>query len=53
MDITSFDPLAGVLDDTFALCEACQLSLSSFLSLMDVYRKEFDCIVLLRLIDVK
>ena len=43
----------GVLDDTFALCEACQLSLSSLLSLMDAYRKEFDYILISRLIDVK
>ncbi|WJZ94349.1 hypothetical protein VitviT2T_013220 [Vitis vinifera] len=42
----------GVLDDTFALCEACQLSLSSLLSLMDAYRKEFDYILISRLIDV-
>ncbi|KAM5579485.1 hypothetical protein ABKV19_009325 [Rosa sericea] len=42
----------GILDDAYALCEACEQSLSSFLSLMDVYRKEADYIVLSKLIDV-
>ncbi|XP_024180663.2 aminopeptidase M1 isoform X3 [Rosa chinensis] len=42
----------GILDDAYALCEACELSLSSLLSLMDVYRKEADYIVLSKLIDV-
>ncbi|XVF86850.1 hypothetical protein PTKIN_Ptkin18bG0075200 [Pterospermum kingtungense] len=42
----------GILDDTYALCVACQQSLSSLLSLMDVYRKEIDYIVLSKLIDV-
>ncbi|GLT60800.1 hypothetical protein SLA2020_335500 [Shorea laevis] len=42
----------GVLDDMYALCEACKESLSSLLSLMDVYRKELDFIVVSKLIDV-
>ncbi|KAJ4959351.1 hypothetical protein NE237_026462 [Protea cynaroides] len=42
----------GILDDSYALFEACELSLSSLLSLMDVYRKEIDYIVLSRLIDI-
>ncbi|XP_016649348.1 PREDICTED: aminopeptidase M1-like isoform X1 [Prunus mume] len=42
----------GILDDAYALCEACEQSLSSLLSLMDVYRKEVDYIVLTNLIDV-
>ncbi|XP_024180659.1 aminopeptidase M1 isoform X2 [Rosa chinensis] len=42
----------GILDDAYALCEACEQSLSSLLSLMDVYRKEADYIVLSKLIDV-
>ncbi|MCF8706224.1 M1 family metallopeptidase, partial [Corynebacterium sp. MC-25] len=42
----------GILDDTYALCEACEQSLMSLLSLMDVYRKELDFIVLSKLIDV-
>ncbi|GMY34642.1 aminopeptidase M1-like isoform X1, partial [Fagus crenata] len=42
----------GVLDDTYALCEACEQPLSSLLSLMDVYRKELDFIVLSKLINV-
>ncbi|KAK9282412.1 hypothetical protein L1049_005329 [Liquidambar formosana] len=42
----------GILDDTYALCEACELPLSSLLTLMDVYRKELDCIVLSKLIDI-
>ncbi|XP_065866554.1 aminopeptidase M1-like, partial [Euphorbia lathyris] len=42
----------GILDDTYALCEACELSLSSLLSLMDVYRKELDYVVVSRLINV-
>lgn len=43
---------SGILDDTFALCEACEMPFSSLLSLMEVYRKELDYIVLSRLIDV-
>ncbi|KAG5537939.1 hypothetical protein RHGRI_025134 [Rhododendron griersonianum] len=42
----------GILDDTYALCEACQVSLSSLLSLMNVYRKELDYTVLSRLIEI-
>nr|XP_011467403.1 PREDICTED: aminopeptidase M1-like [Fragaria vesca subsp. vesca] len=42
----------GILDDSHALCEACEQSLSSLLCLMDVYRKEVDYIVLSKLIDV-
>ncbi|KAL2493256.1 Aminopeptidase M1 [Abeliophyllum distichum] len=40
----------GILDDAFALCEACEMPFSSLLCLMDVYRKELDYIVLSRLI---
>lgn len=43
---------SGILDDTYALCEACQVSVSSLLSLMNVYRKELDYTVLSRLIEV-
>ncbi|KAK4591210.1 hypothetical protein RGQ29_021417 [Quercus rubra] len=42
----------GILDDTYALCEACKQPLSSLLSLMVVYRKELDFIVLSKLINV-
>ncbi|CAI9757692.1 unnamed protein product [Fraxinus pennsylvanica] len=42
----------GILDDTFAFCEACEMPFSSLLYLMEVYRKELDYIVLSRLIDV-
>ncbi|EOY27183.1 Aminopeptidase M1, putative [Theobroma cacao] len=42
----------GILDDTYALCVACEQSLSSLLSLMDIYRKEIDYIVLSKLIEV-
>ncbi|KAK8641887.1 hypothetical protein V6N13_011258 [Hibiscus sabdariffa] len=42
----------GILDDRYALCVACEQSLSSLLSLMDVYKKETDYIVLSKLIDV-
>ncbi|XP_059641854.1 aminopeptidase M1-like [Cornus florida] len=42
----------GILDDTYALCEAGEVSLTSLLSLMDVYRKELDDIVLSRLVDI-
>ncbi|KAM4110853.1 hypothetical protein ACJW30_05G023000 [Castanea mollissima] len=42
----------GVLDDTYALCVACEQPLSSLLSLMDVYRKELDFVVLSKLINV-
>jgi puromycin-sensitive aminopeptidase len=37
----------------YALCEACKESLSSLLSLMDVYRKELDFVVVSKLIDVR
>lgn len=42
----------GILDDTYALCEARQLPFSSLLSLMDVCREELDYIVLSKLIDI-
>ncbi|KAK1575909.1 hypothetical protein Q3G72_009448 [Acer saccharum] len=42
----------GILDDMFALCEACKQPLSSLLFLMNVYRNEMDNMVLLKLIDV-
>ncbi|GAV84937.1 Peptidase_M1 domain-containing protein/DUF3358 domain-containing protein [Cephalotus follicularis] len=42
----------GILDDTYALCMAGSESLSSLLSLMDVYRKEVDYIVISELLDV-
>ncbi|XP_008447628.2 aminopeptidase M1-like [Cucumis melo] len=42
----------GVLDDAYALCQAGQQSLSSLLSLIDVYRKELVYIVTSRLIHV-
>ncbi|GMQ08224.1 hypothetical protein CsSME_00052052 [Camellia sinensis var. sinensis] len=42
----------GILDDTYALCEACEVPLSSLLSLMNVYRKELDYIVLSRIINI-
>ncbi|KAL0441377.1 UNVERIFIED_CONTAM: Aminopeptidase M1 [Sesamum radiatum] len=41
-----------ILDDTFALCEACSTPFSSLLNLMDTYRKDLEYIVLSRLIDV-
>ncbi|KAK4479549.1 hypothetical protein RD792_015066 [Penstemon davidsonii] len=42
----------GILDDAFALCEACLMPFSSLLYMMDTYRKELEYIVLSRLIDV-
>lgn len=42
----------GILDDTYALCEACELPLSNLLTLMNVYRKELEYIVLSRLINI-
>ncbi|XP_071903057.1 aminopeptidase M1-like isoform X1 [Coffea arabica] len=42
----------GILDDTFALCEACEIPLSSLLSLIEVYEKDLEQITLSRLIDV-
>ena len=44
--------LSGILDDMYALCEACKVPLSSLLLLMDVYRKELDYVVVSRLVDV-
>ncbi|XP_043706701.1 aminopeptidase M1-like isoform X3 [Telopea speciosissima] len=42
----------GILDDSYALFEASDLSLSSLLSMMNVYRKEIDYVALSRLIDI-
>ncbi|WOG88506.1 hypothetical protein DCAR_0207741 [Daucus carota subsp. sativus] len=42
----------GILDDTYALREACGLPLSNLLSLLNVYRKELEYIVVSRLIDI-
>lgn len=42
----------GILDDTFALCEACLTPFSSLLHLMDTYKKDLEYVVLTRLIDV-
>ncbi|RDX98863.1 Aminopeptidase M1-A, partial [Mucuna pruriens] len=42
----------GILDDGNALCQACEQSLSSLLVLMDVYRKEFDYVIVSKLIDL-
>ncbi|GAB2269194.1 hypothetical protein Dimus_004123 [Dionaea muscipula] len=42
----------GILDDTYALCQACEMPFCSLLSLMDAYKEEFDYIVLSRLIDI-
>ncbi|KAK7349272.1 hypothetical protein VNO77_06514 [Canavalia gladiata] len=42
----------GILDDGNALCQACEQSLSSLLMLMDVYRKEFDYVIVSKLINV-
>ncbi|KAL5755640.1 hypothetical protein ACOSQ2_020386 [Xanthoceras sorbifolium] len=42
----------GILEDMFALCEACKQPLSSLLVLMDAYRREKDHMVLSKLIDV-
>ncbi|KAM0950188.1 putative membrane alanyl aminopeptidase [Dioscorea sansibarensis] len=44
--------MVSILDDSFALCIAGQLLLSSLLSWMDVYKHELDYIVLSRLIAV-
>ncbi|KAK0594752.1 hypothetical protein LWI29_000125 [Acer saccharum] len=41
----------GILDDMFALCEACEQPLSSLLLLMNAYRNEMDNMVLLKLLD--
>ncbi|KAH6793241.1 aminopeptidase M1 [Perilla frutescens var. hirtella] len=42
----------GILDDTFALCEACLTPFSSLLHLMDTYKKDLEYVVLTRLIKV-
>ncbi|KAK9131306.1 hypothetical protein Sjap_011793 [Stephania japonica] len=42
----------GVLDDSYALSEACELPLSALLSLIVAYAKELDYIVLSRLIEI-
>ncbi|KAJ7951558.1 Aminopeptidase [Quillaja saponaria] len=42
----------GILDDSYALCQAGKQSLSSLLALMNVYAKELDYVVLSKLIDV-
>ncbi|XVE51898.1 hypothetical protein DITRI_Ditri02bG0077800 [Diplodiscus trichospermus] len=51
-DSLSVSDKYGILDDTYALCVVCEQSLSSLLSLMDVYRKEVDYIMSSKLIDV-
>ncbi|CAK9164650.1 unnamed protein product [Ilex paraguariensis] len=40
----------GILDDSYALCMACQQSLTSLLTLMGAYREEIDYAVLSNLI---
>ncbi|XP_015902907.2 aminopeptidase M1 isoform X2 [Ziziphus jujuba] len=42
----------GILDDAYALCLACKQPLSALVSLMNVYRKEMDYVVLSRLIEI-
>ncbi|PIN22295.1 Puromycin-sensitive aminopeptidase [Handroanthus impetiginosus] len=42
----------GILDDMYALCEACLTPFSSLLNLMDTYKKDLEYIVLSRLINV-
>ncbi|KAK3220440.1 hypothetical protein Dsin_014410 [Dipteronia sinensis] len=42
----------GILEDMFAVCEACKQPMSSLLLLMDAYRKEKDNMVLSKIIDV-
>uniref|UniRef100_A0A7N0VBP6 Aminopeptidase n=1 Tax=Kalanchoe fedtschenkoi TaxID=63787 RepID=A0A7N0VBP6_KALFE len=42
----------GILDDMFALCEAGEVPLSYLLTLMGVYKEEFDFVVLSRLIEI-
>ncbi|RVW52472.1 Aminopeptidase M1 [Vitis vinifera] len=44
--------LTGILDDSFALCMACQQSLTSLLTLMGAYREELDYTVLSNLISI-
>ncbi|PON77662.1 Peptidase M1, alanine aminopeptidase/leukotriene A4 hydrolase [Parasponia andersonii] len=43
---------SGILDDAYALCVAGKQPLTSLISLIDVYRKELDYVVLAKLIDV-
>lgn len=45
-------PLTGILDDHFALCMACQQTLTSLLTLMASYREETEYTVLSNLITV-
>nr|XP_043614799.1 aminopeptidase M1-like isoform X2 [Erigeron canadensis] len=40
----------GILDDTYALCEAGEESILSLISLIDLYREDLDYLVLSRLI---
>ncbi|CAA7410004.1 unnamed protein product [Spirodela intermedia] len=42
----------GILDDSYALCMACKLPLSSFLSLVDSFREELEYTVLSQLIAI-
>lgn len=49
---TSWIPLTGILDDSFALCMARQQSLTSLLTLMGAYREELEYTVLSNLITV-
>ncbi|XAR49909.1 Membrane alanyl aminopeptidase, partial [Bertholletia excelsa] len=42
----------GILDDTYALCEACEVPLSSLLSWMNMCREELDYVVLSKLIEI-
>ncbi|POO02033.1 Peptidase M1, alanine aminopeptidase/leukotriene A4 hydrolase [Trema orientale] len=42
----------GILDDAYALCVAGKQPLTSLLSLIDVYRKELEYVVLAKLIDI-
>ncbi|EXB36747.1 Puromycin-sensitive aminopeptidase [Morus notabilis] len=42
----------GILDDAYALCVSGERSLSSLLSLIKVYKREIDYVVLSKLIDI-
>ncbi|KAF8388770.1 hypothetical protein HHK36_025450 [Tetracentron sinense] len=42
----------GILDDSYALCMACQQSLSSLFTLMSAYREELDYTVLSQMINI-
>ncbi|XWS70218.1 hypothetical protein CRYUN_Cryun03dG0029700 [Craigia yunnanensis] len=42
----------GILDDSFALCTACQMSLTSLLTFMGAYREELEHTVLSNLIKI-